>query len=83
MHGCLQTNLYQQGLQLTALKVLSTTQSVPNAYTVSCPNGAIESVCIGGLIFHLLAPTLSGLLLWLNHFTECSQTLLHCTKMRM
>ena len=41
--------MYQQGLQLSVLKVLSTTQSVPNAYTVSCPNGAIESVCIGEL----------------------------------
>ena len=47
--------MYQQGLQLTVLKVLSTTQSVPNAYTVNCPNGAIESVCIGGLPPHLLA----------------------------
>ena len=47
--------MYQQGLQLTVLKVLSTTQSVPNAYTVACPNGAIESVCIGRLASHLLA----------------------------
>lgn len=53
--GCLQTNMYQQGLQLTVLKVLSTTQSVPNAYTVACPSGAIESVCIGRLASHLLA----------------------------
>ena len=52
---CLQTNMYQQGLQLTVLKVLSTTQSVPNAYTVNCPNGAIESVCIGALTSCLLA----------------------------
>jgi hypothetical protein len=44
---CLQTNLYQQGLQLDVLKVLSTTESVPNAFTVHCPNGAVESVCIG------------------------------------
>ena len=44
---CLQTNLYQQGLQLDVLKVLSTTESVPNAFTVYCPNGAVESVCIG------------------------------------
>ena len=47
--------MYQQGLRLTVLKVLSTTQSVPNAYTVSCPNGAIESVCIGGPESLLLA----------------------------
>ena len=51
----MQTNMYQQGLQLTVLKVLSTTQSVANAYTVNCPNGAIESVCIGLLTSLLLA----------------------------
>ena len=60
--------MYQQGLQLTVLKVLSTTQSVANAYTVNCPNGAIESVCIGALAFHLPAnpakrPSLHCLLL--------------------
>lgn len=43
----LQNNLYAQGLQLTILKVLSTTESVPKAFTVSCPNGAVEGVCIG------------------------------------
>ncbi len=53
--GPLQSNMYQQGLQLTVLKVLSTTQSVPNAYTVNCPNGAIESVCIGVLASDLPA----------------------------
>ena len=70
-HLCLQTNMYQQGLQLTMLKVLSTTQSVPNAYTINCPNGAIESVCIGAPAPHLLASTA----MICSHFN-----LLHCTR---
>ena len=44
----MQNNLYAHNLQLSVLKVLSTTESIPNAYTVTCPNGAVESVCIGG-----------------------------------
>ena len=43
----MQNYLYAHNLQLSVLKVLSTTESVPNAYTVNCPSGAVESVCIG------------------------------------
>ena len=50
----MQNYLYARNLQLSVLKVLSTTESVPNAYTVTCPNGAVESVCIGGLTWLLL-----------------------------
>ncbi|CAK0786860.1 hypothetical protein CVIRNUC_010074 [Coccomyxa viridis] len=46
-NNALQNYLYAHNLQLSVLKVLSTTESVPNAYTVTCPNGAVESVCIG------------------------------------
>ena len=53
----MQNYMYAHNLQLSVLKVLSTTESVPNAYTVTCPNGAVESVCIGGNTHSLSPPS--------------------------
>ncbi len=43
----LQASLYQKGLELTRLKVLSTTTSVPLATSGTCSQGSITGVCIG------------------------------------
>ncbi|KAK9903383.1 hypothetical protein WJX75_004519 [Coccomyxa subellipsoidea] len=43
----LQASLYQKGLELTRLKVLSTTTSVPLASSGTCSQGSINGICIG------------------------------------
>lgn len=43
----MQVYLYSHQLQLTRLKVLSTTTSVPTATYGTCPEGSIDSICIG------------------------------------
>ncbi|CAL8465269.1 g4804 [Coccomyxa elongata] len=43
----LQRAMYQNGLVLTRLKVLSTTSSVPLASSGTCSQGSINGICIG------------------------------------
>jgi hypothetical protein len=52
--ACMQVYLYQHGLDLTRLQVLSTTTIVPTASFGDCPQGAINSICIGMAIMPLM-----------------------------
>jgi hypothetical protein len=42
-----QVSLYQKGVQLNGLRVLSTTTTVPQAAAGTCAQGSINGICIG------------------------------------
>ena len=42
-----QMSLYQRGVQLDGLRVLSTTTTVPQASSGTCTQGSINGICIG------------------------------------
>lgn len=50
----MQVALYNRGLQLDSLRVLSTTTTVPTASSGTCSQGAINGICIGAPLMRAL-----------------------------